>query len=108
MNDIESAVARLEANQQNNSKRLDEHDEKIQKLEDTYALIKNVNYRIEKVESNVEKIDTKLDEKLGKIDKKLEESNKEKAEKKDKFIDYIFYSAIGILLAFISAKIGLS
>ena len=63
MNDVEVLVAHLEERAKSNTKRLDEHDDKIQKLEDTYSLMQNVNYRIENVESNIEKINDKLDEK---------------------------------------------
>lgn len=96
MNDVEVLVAHLEERAKSNTKRLDEHDEKIQKLEDTYALIKNVNYRIGNVESNIEKINTKLDEK-----------SDEKGKKWDKFIDYVFYFVLCALLTYISTKLGL-
>lgn len=62
MNDVEVLVAHLEERAKSNTKRIDEHDVKIQKLEDTYSLIQNVNYRIENVEENIEKINNKLDE----------------------------------------------
>lgn len=64
MNDVEVKIAHLEEREKSNTKRLDEHDKKIQKLEDTYSLMQNVNYRIENVESNIEKINDKLDEKI--------------------------------------------
>lgn len=95
MNDVEVLVARLEERAKSNTKRLDEHDDKIQKLEDTYSLIQNVNYRIENVESNIEKINDKLDE-----------NSNEKGKKWDKFIDYVFYFVLCALLTYISTKLG--
>lgn len=96
MNDVEVLVAHLEERAKSNTKRLDEHDDKIQKLEDTYSLMQNVNYRIENVESNIEKINTKLDE-----------NNNEKGKKWDKLIDYVFYFVLCTLLTYISTKLGL-
>lgn len=96
MNDTEVKIAHLEEREKSNTKRLDEHDKKIQKLEDTYSLMQNVNYRIENVESNIEKINDKLDEK-----------NNEKGKKWDKFIDYVFYFVLCALLTYISTNLGL-
>lgn len=96
MNDIEVQVAHLEEREKSNTKRLDEHDIKIQKLEDTYILIQNVNYRIENVEENIEKINNKLDE-----------NSNEKGKKWDKFIDYVFYFVLCALLTYISTKLGI-
>lgn len=96
MNDIEVQVAHLEEREKSNTKRIDEHDIKIQKLEDTYSLIQNVNYRIENVEENIEKINNKLDE-----------NSNEKGKKWDKFIDYVFYFVLCALLTYISTRLGL-
>lgn len=96
MNDVEVLVAHLEERAKSNTKRIDEHDVKIQKLEDTYSLIQNVNYRIENVEENIEKINNKLDE-----------NSNEKGKKWDKFIDYVFYFVLCALLTYISTKLGL-
>lgn len=96
MNDLEVQVAHLEEREKSNTKRIDEHDIKIQKLEDTYSLIQNVNYRIENVEENIEKINNKLDE-----------NSNEKGKKWDKFIDYVFYFVLCALLTYISTKLGL-
>ena len=95
MNDVEVLVAHLEERAKSNTKRLDEHDDKIQKLEDTYSLVQNINYRIENVESNIEKINDKLDE-----------NSNEKGKKWDKFIDYVFYFVLCALLTYISTKLG--
>ena len=96
MNDTEVKIAHLEEREKSNTKRLDEHDKKFQKLEDTYSLMQNVNYRIENVESNIEKINDKLDEK-----------SDEKGKKWDKFIDYVFYFVLCALLTYISTKLVL-
>ena len=48
------------------------------------------------VENNVEK-----------INKKLEENSKEKGQKWDKLIDYVFYFVLCALLTHISTKLGI-
>lgn len=62
--------------------------------------MEKMDYRMGKVESAVEKIDLKLDN-------KLTEDSKEKGEKWEKLIDYLFYAVLGILLSYIAVKIGL-
>ena len=53
-----------------------------------------------KVESAVEKIDSKLDSKVS-------EEDKAKGKKWDKFVDYIFYSVLAVILGLIYMKLGL-
>ena len=53
-----------------------------------------------KVESAVEKIDLKLDSKVS-------EDDKAKGKKWDKFVDYIFYSVLAVILGLIYMKLGL-
>ena len=95
MTDSDVKLAHLEERAKSNTKRLDEHDSKIQKLEDTYSLMQNMNYRIDNMEENIEKINTKLDE-----------HSSEKGKKWDKLIDYVFYFVLCALLTYISTKIG--
>lgn len=92
---IERLVA-VEEGRKSNTKRLDEHDLRIDNLEKTYSIMEKMNYRMENVEMAVEK-----------IDKKLDENQEEKGKKWDKLIDYIFYSVIAVILGFIYMKLGL-
>lgn len=92
---IERLVA-VEEGRKSNTKRLDEHDSRIDNLEKTYSIMEKMNYRMENVEMAVEK-----------IDKKLDENQEEKGKKWDKLIDYIFYSVIAVILGFIYMKLGL-
>lgn len=89
-------VAHLEERERSNTKRIDEHDEQIKELQNTYSMLEQMNYRMGKVESNVEKINTKIDE-----------NAQEKGKKWDKFIDYIFYAILAIILGYIAYKLGL-
>ena len=92
---IQRLVAVEEA-RKSNTKRIDEHDEQIKELQNTYKIMEKMDYRIGNVEENIEKMNTKLDE-----------SSQEKGKKWDKLIDYIFYSILGILLSFIAFKLGI-
>ena len=92
---IQRLVAVEEA-RKSNTKRIDEHDEQIKELQNTYKIMEKMDYRIGNVEENIEKINTKLDE-----------SSQEKGKKWDKLIDYIFYSILGLLLSFIAFKLGI-
>lgn len=79
-----------------NLKRLDEHDARLDKLENTYSIMAQLNYRMENVETAVDKINTKLDENV-----------QEKGKKWDKLIDYLFYAVIAVLLGLLYAKLGI-
>lgn len=96
---IERLVAVEEA-RKSNTKRIDEHEEKIEKLEDTYAMLQKMDYRMGKVETAVEKIDNKLSSKIN-------EESENKGKKWDKFIDYVFYFILATILTFIAIKLGL-
>lgn len=75
-----------------NTKRLDDHDKKIDGLEKTYSIMEKMNYRMGKVENAVERIDTKL-----------QNNERSKGMKWDKLIDYLFYA----ILAYALFKLGL-
>lgn len=93
-------VAHLEEREKSNTKRLNEHDERLDNLEKTYSIMEKMDYRMGKVESAIEKIDQKLDSKVS-------EEDKEKGKKWDKFIDYVFYSVLAVILGLIYMKLGL-
>lgn len=99
--EIIEKVAHLEEREKSNTKRIGEHDTRLDNLEKTYSIMEKMDYRMGKVESAIEKIDIKLDA-------KVTEDNKKKGKKWDKFIDYIFYAILGLLLSYIAAKIGLN
>lgn len=102
MNDIEvhERLVSIEERGKSNTKRLDEHDKQIAELKETNAILKNMNYRMEKVESAVANIDKKLDE-------KVQEDIGTKGKKWDKLVDYLFYTIIGAILTYIAYKTGL-
>lgn len=93
-------VAHLDEREKSNTKRINEHDDRLDKLEKTYSIMEKMDYRMEKVESAVEKIDLKLDSKVS-------EDDKAKSKKWDKFVDYIFYSVLAVILGLIYMKLGL-
>lgn len=98
--DFIEKIAHLEEQNKSNTKRIDEHDERIEKLENTYSTLQKMDYRIGKLETTIEKMDNKLDSKIN-------QDSENKGKKWDKLLDYLFYSVIAILLALLYSKLGL-
>lgn len=98
--DFIERIAHLEEQNKSNTKRIDEHDERIEKLENTYSTLQKMDYRIGKLETTIEKMDNKLDSKIN-------QDSENKGKKWDKLLDYLFYSVIAILLALLYSKLGL-
>ncbi len=82
---------------------LKNHEERIEKLEDTYSLMQQMNYRIENVEGAVVKVENTVE----KINTKLSAKVEEKGKKWDKLIDYLFYFILALLLGYIAVQLGL-
>lgn len=85
------------------TEQLKNHEERIEKLEDTYSLMQKMDCRIDNVESAVSKVEKTVE----KIDNKISARTEEKGKKWDKLIDYIFYAVLAGLLAYISHQLGL-
>lgn len=88
---VEEKIAHVEESTKQAHKRLDGQEERLDKLEDTTAILKNVDYRMGKLEQNVEKIDCKLNNRI-----------EEKGKKWDKLIDYIFYFFVAGILGYMT------
>lgn len=82
---------------------LKNHEERIEKLEDTYSLMQKMDCRIDNVESAVSKVEKTVE----KIDNKISAKVEEKGKKWDKFIDYVFYAVLACLLGYIAHQLGL-
>lgn len=93
-------VAHLEEREKSNTKRLDDHDSRLDNLEKTYSIMEKMDYRMGQVETAVDKIDKKLDAKVN-------ENDKEKGKKWDKLVDYIFYTILGAIMLLVLSKVGL-
>ena len=100
MESPEVAIAHLEERAKSNTKRLDEHDTRLDSLEKTYSIMEKMDYRMGQVETAVDKIDKKLDAKVN-------ENDKEKGKKWDKLVDYIFYTILGAIMLLVLSKVGL-
>ena len=88
-------IERLVENEQrgkSNTKRIDEHDERIENLEKTYSIMEKMDYRMSNVENNVSE-----------IRKDIQKGKEQKGMKWDKLIDYLFYA----ILAYVLFKLGL-
>ena len=100
METLEIAVAHLDERAKSNTKRLDDHDIRLENLEKTYSIMEKMDYRMGQVETAVDKIDKKLDAKVN-------ETDKEKSKKWDKLVDYIFYTILGAIMLLVLNKVGL-
>lgn len=58
--EIIEKVAHLEERNKSNTKRLNEHDSRIDSLEKTYSVMEKMNYRIGNMESSVDEIKTEI------------------------------------------------
>ena len=100
-------LVQVEDRAKSNTKRIDEHEDEIKELKNTYSMLEKMDYRMGNVEKNV----TSINEKLDKHDKAINEESikdyKEKGKKWDKFIDYVFYSVIAVILLLLYTKLGL-
>lgn len=85
-------IVEIEQRSKSNTKRLDDHSVRLDKLEDTYSMLSQMDYRMGKVEQSVERIDSKLDN-----------QQEKKGMKWDKLIDYLFYA----ILAYCLYKLGI-
>ena len=86
----------IEERFKNTDKQLENHEKRLAKVEETYAIMQKMDLRVGNIEKSVETINSKLDGKT-----------EEKGKKWDKLIDYIFYFVIAILLGLLVKKLGL-
>ena len=86
----------IEERFKNIDKQVENHEKRLAKVEETYAIMKQMDLRVGNIEKSVETINNKLDSKT-----------EEKGKKWDKLIDYIFYFVIALLLGLLVKKLGL-
>lgn len=87
----EEKIAHVEESAKQAHKRLDSQEERLDKLEEQTAILKNMDYRMGKLEETTDKIDCKLNSKM-----------EEKGKKWDKLVDYIFYFFVAGILGYMS------
>lgn len=92
MDSPEVAIAHLEERAKSNTRRLDEHDTRLDSLEKTYSIMEKMDYRMGNVENTVTAIKNDI-----------QKGKEQKGMKWDKLIDYLFYA----ILAFALFKLGL-
>lgn len=86
----------IEERFKNTDKQLENHEKRLAKVEETYAIMQKMDLRVGNIEKSVETINNKLDSKT-----------EEKGKKWDKLIDYIFYFVVALLLGLLVKKLGL-
>lgn len=79
--------------------KLENHEKRIENLENNTSDLKTLIYRIEVLEKKIVTMNNNLDLALKKDDEY-------KSKKWDKLVEYIFYGILGILLSYIAFKIG--
>jgi len=89
-------LVEVEQRSKSNTKRIDEHDEKIEKLENVYVALTKTNDKVDKIESDVSEMKTDLKEIKDKPSKRL-----------DLIWGYIVSVIIGGLIGFVLVKLGL-
>lgn len=90
--EVTERLVAVEEGRKSNTKRIDEHDEQIKELQNTYSIMEKMDYRMSNVEDNVSEIKTEI-----------QKGKEQKGMKWDKLIDYLFYT----ILAFALFKLGL-
>ena len=94
-NDIK-LITEIDQRSKSNTKRLDEHENKISKLSEFYVALTKVNDKVDTIDSDVKEIKTDLQEIKDKPTKRYEQ-----------VVGYILAALVGGIIAFIFAKIGL-
>lgn len=93
--DIE-LMKEIEQRSKSNTKRLDEHDKKIEELSDVYIALTKTNDKVENIETDVKDIKSDIKEIKDKPGKRL-----------DQIIGYILSALLCGLVGYFLAKIGL-
>ena len=81
--------------------KMDNHEKRIEALENNTSDFKTVVYRLDLLEKTITTMNVKLDLALSK-------ETSVKSEKWDKLIEYIFYSILAILLGYIAYNLGIT
>lgn len=100
-------LVKVEQSDKSAHHRLDEHENEINELKKTYAIMEKMDFRMENVEKNVAGINAKLDKHDKAISEEANKDDKEKSKKWDNLIHYVFYSIIAVLLGLLYVKLGL-
>lgn len=89
-------ITEIDQRSKSNTKRLDEHENKISKLSEFYVALTKVNDKVDTIDSDVKEIKTDLQEIKDKPTKRYEQ-----------VVGYILSALVGGVIALIFAKIGL-
>lgn len=93
--DIE-LIKEIEQRSKSNTKRLDEHDKRLEELSDVYISLTRLNDKVDTVDRDVKEI---------KSDMKA--INEKPAKRMDSIINYILSALIGGIIGYILIKLGM-
>lgn len=89
-------IIETEQRSKSNTKRLDEHDDKIQELSNVYVALTKTNDKVDKIESDVSEMKTDL-----------KEIKSEPKKKMDLIWGYIVSAVVGGIISLVLVKLGL-
>lgn len=93
--DIE-LIKEIEQRGKSNTKRLDEHDKKLEELSDVYIALTKVNDKVDNIDNDVKEIKNDMKEIKDKPSKRM-----------DQIIGYILSAVIGGIIVYVLKNIGL-
>jgi predicted transcriptional regulator len=89
-------ITEIDQRSKSNTKRLDEHDKKIEELSDVYIALTKVNDKVDIIDSDMKEVKSDLQEIKDKPAKRYET-----------IITYIITTIIAAILGFLFAKLGM-
>lgn len=93
--DIE-LIKEIEQRGKSNTKRLDEHDKKLEELSDVYVALTKVNDKVDNIDNDVKEIKSDMKEIKDKPGKRL-----------DQIIGYILSAILGSIICYVFVKLGM-
>lgn len=89
-------ITEIDQRSKSNTKRLDEHDKKIEELSDVYIALTKVNDKVDIIDSNMKEV--KAD---------IQEIKDKPAKRMDTIVTCIITGIISIIVGFLFAKLGM-
>ena len=86
----------IEARSKSNTKRLDEHDRKLEELSDVYIALTKVNDKVDNIDNDVTE-----------IKKDIKDIKDKPAKRLDTIINYILSAIIGGVIGYVLFKLGM-